>query len=197
MHRGSIPADWREGPEASMPVERIGREYRSRTGIRWALIAATLVVACSAPRLGWAACRDKVLGNNEAALVDDAAKRLKPMGVQRIVSVGTIAKKDYYRLEGTKARLFFVAPNGNITDFGVVLNQPASPAETDLQIALAAFLASRISGMPETAARTKLSSSMAARTSDGQWTETLGSATAIVTKSPGLSLILIGQIDCS
>ena len=162
--------------------------------MRLFIIIGLFVVAITCPAL--AGCTPHPIGMSEQSFADALLHRMRPMGINDISRVSTVEDRDHYAALGSDLSVFLTPEGGGLKEIGLVLSEPASPAETEKLITASAFTLAKMLESPEKAIRSQLSKDLSLNAS-GSWNETFGSAVAVFTRSSDGTVVKLGLLTCS
>ena len=153
-------------------------------------ILIVLLVALSSSAF---ACEPKPLSDTDESFALAAAKRMTRLGVTDVEPAAPIKDGgELYVLLGSKVRLAIRDDGGYPTEVGTVLSEPSNSDDRNRQVALISFMLARIGGGAEAQITKMLEASFAAHHDNGTWTERVGDAAAVFTRSEGGLVARIG-----
>ena len=152
------------------------------------LIALSIALSSSA-----VACEPKPLSDTDESFALAAAKRMTRFGVTDVEPAAPLKDGgELYVLLGSKVRLAIRDDGGYPTEVGTVLSEPSNSDDRNRQVALISFMLARIGGGAEAQITKMLETSFAAHHDNGTWTERVGDAAAVFTRSEGGLVARIG-----
>jgi hypothetical protein len=139
------------------------------------------------------ACEPKPLNDTDESFALAAAKRMTRLGVTDVEPAAPLKDGgELYVLLGSNVRLAIRDDGGYPTEVGTVLSEPSNSDDRNRQVALISFMLARIGGGAEAQITKMLEASFAAHRDNGTWTERVGDAAVVFTRSEGGLVARIG-----